>query len=287
MASPLPDGRVEEVQRVVLMPRMGAVVQATGSIGTAKITEVSAMVRSLVATAHEAGASVVLFCATEAVRRAADRSEALRAFGDAAGVPCVLVPGEVEARLSFRGAVSMSLGASSSELALVCDIGGGSTEFALGRRDSVEALVSLPVGSGAATDRWLHDDPATEAQRRTCFDGVLDALHDAPPGAPALAIATGGTAATLPRLLDRPTESALDAADLERCRAILSSAPSPDIARRYDLDPARARVLAGGVEIIDAVRHLYQLPRIRVTIHGLRTGMILAYAEKGDRWAEG
>ena len=285
VAAPAERG-VREVLRLVAMPRIGAAVNATGAIGEAKIAEVSAELRRMAAAAlGEAGAATLLLCATEAVRKATDRDRALRAFSEAAGVECVLLPGEAEARLAFRGAVSMAAG---DGAALVCDIGGGSTELALGEGARIDALVSLPVGSGLATDRWLADDPPSPAQRAASAAGVRDVLRAAPPAvALPRVIATGGTAASLPRLLSRDTESELVAADLERCRILLGSQPSAAIAATYGFDPARARVLAGGVEIIDAIRELYGADRVRTTIHGLRTGMILAYAEKGDRWVEG
>jgi exopolyphosphatase/guanosine-5'-triphosphate,3'-diphosphate pyrophosphatase len=286
VADPTDDGGIREVRRTVLMPRIGAAVNATGRIGAAKIAEVAQMLHTMAETARDGGAGTLLLCATEAVRRAADRDEAIAAFGDAAGVPCRLISGDVEARLSFRGAVAM---AAPEGIALVCDIGGGSTEFAVGTRQrGIDALASLPIGSGVATDRWLHSDPPSEAQRERCAQGIAAILRDgAPSAAIDHAIATGGTATSLPRLLACETETEVDAADLERCRAILRSAPSAEVARTYDLDPARARVLAGGVEIVDAIRALYDVPRIRVTIHGLRTGMILAYTANGDRWIEG
>lgn len=286
VAEPRSDGGVDEIQRVVFMPRLGATVNATGRIGAAKIAEVAEMLRTLAATARDADAGTLLLCATEAVRRAADRDAALQAFSDAAGAPCTLISGDVEARLSFRGAVAT---AAPEGTALVCDIGGGSTELVLGSRErGIDALASLAIGSGVATDRWLPDDPPTPAQRTGCAAGVAAILRDgAPAGTPGQAITTGGTAASLPRLLGRDTETLLDAADLDAARAILAAAPSAAVARSYDLDAARARVLAGGVEIVDAVRLLYELPRIRVTMHGLRTGMILAYLATGDRWVEG
>jgi len=276
--------QLRQVQREVVMARLGAVVGATGAIGPAKLAEVCALVQRFAAVAADSGAAVLLFCATEAVRRAADRELALRALGEAAGVPCVLISGEVEARLAFRGAVSMAGG---DGICLVCDIGGGSTELALGRRDHVDALVSLPIGSGAATDRWLPSDPPTAAELALCASGVREVLAVAPPGSPDAVITTGGTASTLPRLLDRDPDSTLDAADLARCRTILAAHPSAEVAAIHSFDPARARVLAGGVEIIDAIRTRYAAPAVHTTIHGLRTGMILAYAVSGDGWVEG
>jgi exopolyphosphatase/guanosine-5'-triphosphate,3'-diphosphate pyrophosphatase len=280
-----PDGdAVREVHREVLMPRIGAAVTATGRIGTDKIREVATDLERLRGVAESHGAAVKLLAATEAVRQAADRDEAVRAFGEAFGVPCHLLPGEVEARLSFRGASSV---APPQGRLLVCDIGGGSTELAHGERHRADTVVSLPIGSGAATDRWLHSDPPTDEERRACFEGVLAVLRGAPVGHPDHVIVTGGTASSLPVLLGRDRETHLDADDLTRCREILSRHPSAEIAARHGLEVARARVLAGGVEIVDAVRILFDAVRIRVTIHGLRTGMILAYAANGEGWVEG
>jgi exopolyphosphatase/guanosine-5'-triphosphate,3'-diphosphate pyrophosphatase len=209
----------------------------------------------------------------------------VRAFSEAAGVPCHLIPGEVEARLSFRGAVTVAPDGHSTYL--VCDIGGGSTEFAMGTRHEIGAHVSLPIGSGSATDRWLKSDPPTDEERRACLDWLVTSLRAAPQGHPDHVIATGGTAASLPVLLGRDRETHLDADDLAHCRAILARHPSAEIAKKYSLEPERARVLAGGGEIVEAVRIIYGAERIRVTIQGLRTGMILAYAAVGDRWVEG
>src|SRR5258707_10117846 len=74
-----PDG-LREIHREVLMPRIGAPVNATGKIGAEKMREVAADLSRLAAVAHEHGATVLLLAATEAVRIAADRDEAVREF---------------------------------------------------------------------------------------------------------------------------------------------------------------------------------------------------------------
>lgn len=278
------DGTIKEIHREVLIPRIGAEVTAHGRIGAEKIHEVSGDLRRLVEVAHAHGASVVLLVATEAVRRAADREEAIREFSAAAGVPCHLISGDVEAHLSFRGATSV---ADHNGTYLVCDIGGASTEIAVGPRSRATTVMSLEIGSGVATDRWLHHDPPTDEERRAALDGITAVLRTAPVANPDHVVVTGGTASSLPTLLGRDRETHLDADDIAKCRTELSRHPSAEIAKRYGLEPARARVLSGGVEIVDAVRVLFGVERIRVTIHGLRTGMILAYLEKGERWVEG
>jgi exopolyphosphatase/guanosine-5'-triphosphate,3'-diphosphate pyrophosphatase len=275
---------VREVHREVLMPRVGAAVNTTGRIGEAKMREVAGDLERLSGVARALGAGVLLLAATEAVRKAADHDQAVRLFSKAAGVACQLIPGDIEGRLSYRGAVSAVAGHGTH---LVCDIGGGSTELATGVDHRVDTVTSLPIGSGLATDRWLHSDPPTDAERRAALDGIAAVLQGAPTVKPDHLIATGGTASSLPDLLGRDRETHLDADDLAHCRALLAKDPSAEIAKRHGLEPERARVLAGGVEIVDAVRVLFGAERIRVTMHGLRTGMILAYAEKGERWLEG
>jgi exopolyphosphatase/guanosine-5'-triphosphate,3'-diphosphate pyrophosphatase len=266
------------------MPRVGAAVSATGSIGAPKLAEVAADVRRFATLAREQGADTLLLGATEAVRRAADRDLALRTFSDAAGVPCVLISPEAEARLAFRGAASEHGG---EGLMLVADIGGGSTECILGERGRIDALASVAVGSGTATDRWLTHDPPTAVERAACAAGVDAALAAAPQGAPLSGAVTGGTATTLPRLLGRSELGLLDAADLQRCRDVLGASSSDAVAAATGIAPVRARVLAGGVEIVDAVRRRYRLDALVVSERGLRDGMILSWLEKGDAWMEG
>ena len=266
------------------MPRIGRCVQLTGRVGSAALAQLSADLRRLASIARDCGAAPLLLGATEAVRRAADRDEVLAAAGVAAGVPCRLISGEAEARLSFRGATGAHPGRGAT---LVADVGGSSTECALGEDGRVEVLASVAVGSGLATDTWLLHDPPAPAELDACAAGVGEALAAAPQGRPQRGIVTGGTATTLPRLLDHDRLGDLDRADLQRCREVLATRPSAEIAAEHGIDPVRARVLAGGVEIVAAVLQRYRLARLSVSLAGVRDGMILAYLERGDDWVEG
>jgi len=267
------------------MPRVGEAVEATGLVGPSKLAEVIADVTRLGASARAADADPLLFAATEALRRAGDRDAALTALSAAAGVPCRLLSSEAEARLAFRGATATHGGPG---LTLVADVGGGSTQCVLGEGSTILALRSLPLGSGAITGRYLADDPPTEAQRRACAAAVRQAVREAPDGHPRRGVVTGGTATTLPALLDRKTATGnLDADDLEACRRILAGHPSAEVARRHGIEPARARVLPGGLEIVAALLERYALERLAVSLEGLRQGMILAWLERGAAWVEG
>ena len=79
------------------------------------------------------------------------------------GVDPEVVPGEVEAALSFAGATAGLEAAGHVGPYLVVDIGGGSTEFVLGT-DAPEAARSVDVGCVRMRERRLLDDPPTKAQ---------------------------------------------------------------------------------------------------------------------------
>ena len=279
-------GWLTDVAHDLTMPRIGKAVGATGEVGDTKLAEVTADVARFAGRARELGAETLLLGATEAVRRARDADRVLAAVGAAAGVPCVLIAPSAEARLSFRGATSRPDAPAGT--ALVTDIGGASTECVLGEDGRIGALASVPVGSGVATDRWLASDPPTGDERLACAAGVRALLEQAPEGAAASGIAVGGTATTLPLVLDRPEgDGVLDTVDIDELRRRLGEIDSTALAARHGVDPARARVLPGGLEVLAAVLERYGLDRVTVSHRGLRHGMILAHLERGEAWPEG
>src|SRR3954453_20306756 len=79
------------------------------------------------------------------------------------GVPPEVVTGDEEAALSFDGATRELRGADATFAApyLVCDIGGGSTEFVLGDEAGMRAARSVDVGCARMAERHLHSDPPT------------------------------------------------------------------------------------------------------------------------------
>jgi len=94
--------------------------------------------------------------ATSAVRDAANATDFFDMAERVLGMRPELVSGAEEATLSFAGATE---GLNSSDAPfLVVDIGGGSTEFAIGSDTSVE-VISVDVGSVRMTEYFVRNDP--------------------------------------------------------------------------------------------------------------------------------
>jgi exopolyphosphatase/guanosine-5'-triphosphate,3'-diphosphate pyrophosphatase len=177
---------------------------------------------------------------------------------------------EDEARLSFFGA-TRSLNAPPRESVVVVDVGGGSTEVAVGTMASgVDWWASMPIGSSVLVDGYLHSDPPSEDEldrARLHAEGAFEGL-DTPPATEAVAV--GGSATSLRRLVG--AELRHDA--LEKSLRILATTPADEVARRFDLAPERVALLPGGILIFDALSQRLGLS-LQIAAGGLREGVIL------------
>ena len=119
------------------------------------------------AMAEQAGARTIRTVATAVIRSAINRDEFCQAMREHGGVDVCVLDGEEEARLAFLGA-TRTLGAPLDGRVGVVDVGGGSTEIAIGTVDGgVEWWRSFAFGSGFLADAYLGGDPPSlDAARR-------------------------------------------------------------------------------------------------------------------------
>jgi exopolyphosphatase / guanosine-5'-triphosphate,3'-diphosphate pyrophosphatase len=132
-----------------------------------------------------------------------------------------------------------------------------------------EARLSF-VGATRTLSAHLHSDPPSAEELnnvRLHVAGAFEGL-DTPPAAEAVAV--GGSATSLRRLVGGDLRH--DA--LERSINILATTPVSEVARRFDLDPERVRLLPGGILIFDELTQ--KLGRsLAIATGGLREGVIL------------
>lgn len=254
---------------------IGGSIDADGRIPLEKLEETAAVAGAQARAARAAGATEICAVATAAIRDAANRDELVRAVEAQAGVPLRVLSGREEARLSFQGATRTLAQPATGTIAVV-DVGGGSTEIAVGSPSGVmEWSESLRVGSGLLANRHLRSDPPSLGEIQSARAHVVATFAgvSAPPVTSAVAV--GGTATSLHRLLG----AELDHDTLERGVALLSASPIPELAARLELDPERVRLLPAGILVLQAVTGLLGLP-VRIACGGLREGVILELLEE-------
>jgi exopolyphosphatase/guanosine-5'-triphosphate,3'-diphosphate pyrophosphatase len=87
---------------------------------------------------------------------------------------------------------------------------------------------------------------------------------------PSQAVAVGGSATSLRRLVG----AVLEYETLERGVRVLAGEPAADVARRFELDPERVRILTTGVLLLEKVSELLGQP-LQIGKGGLREGVVL------------
>ncbi|HEX6667649.1 MAG TPA: hypothetical protein VF081_13755 [Solirubrobacterales bacterium] len=269
VAEPI-DGQLKKVMEQRAYTRINKALDGDGAILPEKVDEVCDVVATQVRLARELGAQEIRAVATAAVREASNGSEAAARIGAAAGVPIEILSDEEEGRLSFIGATK-TLGHPVDGTVGVVDVGGGSTEVILGTvPGGAREVRSWRVGSGVLADELIASDPPSASEIRRVRDRIEDIFDGVEIERPSQAVAVGGSATSLRRLVG----AVLEYETLERGIRVLCGDPAADVARRFELDPQRVRILTTGVLLLEKVSELLGQP-LQIGKGGLREGVIL------------
>ena len=264
------DGQLKKVMEQRAYTRINKALGEDGEILPEKVEEVCEVVATQVRLAQELGAESIRSVATAAVREASNGEQVARRIAAASGVPVDILSDEEEGRLSFIGATK-TLGHPVEGKVGVVDVGGGSTEVILGTvPGGVEKVRSWRVGSGVLADELIASDPPSAAEIRKVRDRIDDIFAGVEIEHPGQAVAVGGSATSLRRLVG----AVLEYETLERGIRVLCGDPAAEVARRCELDPVRVRILTTGVLLLEKVSELLGQP-LQIGKGGLREGVIL------------
>ena len=267
------DWGLVELRQERAFTQIGRSLDGSGAIPATKLAEVVAAVVAQYRVARELGAEAIQCVATAGVRRAANSGALVELIRKTCGgLEVEVLTGAEEARLAFVGA-AWGAGADPDTSLGVVDAGGGSSEIVVGHAPgNVRWWVSLPVGSSDITQHWLESDPPSageldraRGQLRSTFAGVQP-----PPDVKRL-VAVGGSATSL-RMLAGPM---IDSHSLEYLLGIAQRFGAVELARHFGVDVQRARLLPGGLLILEAVSELFGAP-LEIGRGGLREGLLLA-----------
>lgn len=264
------DGQLAKVMEQRAYTRIGKARDSKGRISREKIEEVAEVVQTQVKLAQEVGAQSFRAVATAAIRDSRNGKQAALAISERAGVPVEIVSEHEEGRLAFIGATK-SLGHPSEGRIAVVDVGGGSTEITLGTlSEGVEEVISWPIGSGMLADQMISSDPPSASEIRKIRDYIDDVFAGVEIEKPEQVVAVGGTSTSLRRLVG----VVLEYETLERGIRVLCGDASNDVARQFELDPVRVRILPTGVLILEKLSEILGGP-LQIGKGGIREGIVL------------
>jgi exopolyphosphatase/guanosine-5'-triphosphate,3'-diphosphate pyrophosphatase len=267
------EGQSRELAAVREFTLLGDSVDADRSIAPAKIAETAAAVAAQVDTARRLGAQLITIVGTAVLRSAPNAGELAAEVERLTGFPLRVLSEEAEAELSFLGATAAS-DLDGDAVVAVADVGGGSSEIAVGTPGSKPTWWhSLEIGSARLARECLSGDPPDAAALARCRDAAAAVVRNLDPPHVDTALAVGGSATSL-RMLAGPR---LDERALARALHVLGRASAADVARDYELDVRRVRLLPAGIAILAAVAALLGVP-LQVARGGLREGVVLTAA---------
>lgn len=199
LCAEMSDGQITASTKRTVITDLGERVDATGVFAPAAIDRVTQACTEFVREAREFGAQHVCCTLTSAARDVSNGNDLLDRLRDLGLVPQV-IPGEVEARLTFYGVAHDF----ANERIAVADSGGGSTELVVGRACDggleLDCTESLNIGCRRVTERFFSSVPPSAdeldkaaAWARAQFERYWAGLANRPERL----VAVGGTVTTL------------------------------------------------------------------------------------------
>jgi exopolyphosphatase / guanosine-5'-triphosphate,3'-diphosphate pyrophosphatase len=264
------EGQLRTVMEQRTYTRIGKSARTNGSIKDEKVEEIADAVATQVRLAEEVGAEAIRTVATAAIREADNREEIVAEIDRIAGVEVDVLSEHEEGRLAFVGATKTLGHPASGEIGVV-DVGGGSTEVITGTiAQGVEEVRSFSIGSGSLADNFLAGDPPAPSELRAVREHIAEFFEGTELPTPEQAVAVGGSATSLRKVVG----AVLEYETLERAMRIFATDEVADVARRFELDPRRVRILPTGVLLLEKVSELLGQP-LQIGKGGLREGVIL------------
>jgi exopolyphosphatase / guanosine-5'-triphosphate,3'-diphosphate pyrophosphatase len=248
---------------------LGESVERSGRLGRENVRRATRVAARYARLAREEGAAALELIVTAPGRQAADAGTLLGALAAATGASVRVLSPEEEGRLAFLGAVAAARGL--PETVAVCDVGGGSTEVVVGTASGGPAWErSLDAGAVRLTERVPLGDPPAKGAVAAMRAEVERLLEGFAPPLPQAALAAGGTARALRKLVGRE----LAPEDIEAALVLLSKRHSSRIAKTFGIHERRARTLPAGAVVLAAVQRRLGVPLV-VSRAGLREGAAL------------
>jgi len=275
------EGKLKPLFEMETIVRLGEGVQKNGVLSEEAMKRGFQTLAQYLEQCQTMGVQKIFAVGTSALREAKNSDHFLKMIQEKLYLSIEIISGEEEAQLSF-----LAVARDFNELkksTLVIDVGGGSTEFILGKGDQITQWVSLPLGSVRFTEQFLFSEPAQKGEWEIMEGEIRKLLPKIPhPQGPLSLVAVGGTATTLASVEQGLAEFIPEkihhfVLKKEALRNQLHLYRSKTIDERRKipgLPPARAdMILAGGAILYMAMEEL-NCPSVLVSCHGVRYGLL-------------
>ena len=232
--------------------------------------------------------------ATSAMREANNQHEILHRLRQEALLDVRVISGQEEARLIYLG-VSRGIHLGDRQ-AFFIDIGGGSTEIAIGGERNYHYLESFKLGAIRLSNLYLSGtitEPVSQDQykivQQHVKDTIIHSVQKLRKEKSDFAVGSSGTIMNLAEIahkaLHQDANSVKDVIsykDLQKVIDILCSLPLEERKKIPGINPERADIIIPGAAILDLFMKELSLDSISVTRRGLQDGLLVDYLSRMD-----
>lgn len=232
--------------------------------------------------------------ATSALREAANQNAILHLLRQEAQFDVRVISGQEEARLIYLGVASgFHLG---ERQGFFIDIGGGSTEIAIGGDRTYHYLESFPLGAIRLSNIYLPGDetgPVLPDQYRRLQhhikDAIVHSVRKIRTLKPVIAVGSSGTIINLAEIAEKtlhPTrnngETVLSNKDLQKVIGMLCSLSLEKRKKVPGINPERADIIIAGAAILETFLKEIGIDSVTITGRGLQDGLLVDYLSRMD-----
>jgi len=247
----------------------------------------------------DASRAPVRAVATSAVREALNQDVFIKRVKAETGITVEIVSGVEEARLIYLG-VLQALPVYDKQILLI-DIGGGSTEFLVGRERKILYDNSLKIGAMRLSERFFESSKTTTPAVKKCKELILGMMNPILRAIKEteyeIAIGTSGTILNIAHMIScgRKEEPLARLNNFTFTRdelfditdRIVKAKDARDRLKIPGIDPKRVDIIVAGALILEQVFKELKIREMTVSEFALREGIVFDTIEKKHRKTHG
>lgn len=279
------EGRLQAVSRLGEKVQLAAGLDKTDRLSEAAIQRALRCLARFVPLLGDVAPGRLRVVGTSALRTARNRQAFVERAESLLGCPIEIIDGREEARLIYLGAAHAL---AENGKRLIIDIGGGSTEFAIGENFAPLHLESLDIGCVTFTRRHFSDGVINEASMGRAEQAAKAACSRVSRAYQAFGwtdpVGSSGTIKAVASVLatsnDDADEGTITRQGLLDLRQRLIAFRQLDNVAMEGLKCDRARIFPAGVAILGAIFESFGLTRLRYADGALREGVLYDMVER-------
>ena len=250
--------------------------------------------KKFVELATSFGAGEIIAVATSAAREAKNQAEFLKQLKIEAKLEVKVIPGKEEARLIYLGVSSgVHIG---RRKAIFIDIGGGSTEIAIGDQTKQYYIDSFELGAIRLTSMFIQEGdtgnvPQDVYARMKLYikKRIFKTAQFIKSARIECAFGSSGTIVNLAEIAmnmheqgDAGRNLVLGYKNLRKVVSTLCTLALDERKKIQGINPERADIIVGGAAILETIMEEFGLEEITVSDRGIVHGMLMDYLSKRE-----